>query len=89
MQTLMVKLKFVIFSSSSQFELKSTKNICTLISFYRFQFVLDIDECQSQPCQNGGTCVGDIDSYNCNCLQFYTGRNCEIGNIVYDRKIEN
>ena len=45
--------------------------------------------CQSQPCQNGGTCVDDIDSYTCNCLPDYTGPNCGTGNIVYDRKVEN
>ena len=28
---------------------------------------LDIDECASNPCQNGGTCVDDINTYNCNC----------------------
>ena len=60
-----------------------------MISFHLFQFVLDIDECQSQPCQNGGACVDVIDSYICNCLPDFTGPNCEIGNIVYDRKIEN
>ena len=68
-------------------ELKSTKNICILNSFYLFHLVLDM--CQSQPCQNGGTCVDNINSYTCNCLPDYTGPNCDIGIIVYDRKVEN
>ena len=29
------------------------------------------------PCQNGGTCVDGINSYNCNCNVGYSGDNCE------------
>ena len=38
----------------------------------------DIDECASSPCQNGGTCVDDVNSYNCNCDVGYSGANCEV-----------
>ena len=31
----------------------------------------DIDECESNPCQNGATCVNKIDSYFCDCLPGY------------------
>ena len=41
-----------------------------------------IDECASSPCQNGGTCVDDINSYSCNCDVGYEGTNCETGNIL-------
>ena len=37
----------------------------------------DIDECASSPCQNGGTCVDDSNSYTCNCVVGYAGKNCE------------
>ena len=43
---------------------------------------LDIDECASHPCQNGGTCVDVINAYTCNCAPGYEGDNCEIGNIL-------
>jgi hypothetical protein len=29
----------------------------------------DIDECQSSPCQNGGTCINEIGKYTCQCNQ--------------------
>ena len=41
--------------------------------------VLDIDDCASAPCQNGGTCVDGINSYTCNCVYGYTGDHCQTG----------
>ena len=42
-------------------------------------FVLysDIDECASNPCQNGGTCADDVNRYDCTCEAGYTGADCE------------
>ena len=42
-------------------------------------FVSDIDECDSSPCQNGGTCHNGQNMYTCTCLPGWTGQNCEIG----------
>lgn len=39
----------------------------------------DIDDCQSNPCQNGGTCIDEIDSFVCLCLPSYGGATCEKG----------
>ena len=44
-----------------------------------FLSLLDIDECESNPCKNGASCVDGIGSYTCNCPQGYTGDECEIG----------
>lgn len=41
---------------------------------------LDIDDCQSNPCQNGGTCIDEINSFVCLCLPSYGGATCEKGN---------
>ena len=41
---------------------------------------LDIDDCASSPCQNGGSCTDQVNSYTCNCADGYDGTNCERGN---------
>lgn len=39
---------------------------------------IDIDECQSQPCLNGGTCLQpSVGLYQCSCTAQYTGLRCE------------
>ena len=47
-------------------------------------FPLDIDECVSSPCQNGGTCIDIINAYTCDCVPGYLGDNCETGNIYFN-----
>ena len=42
-------------------------------------YIIDIDECASSPCKNGGTCIDGVDSYTCDCVPGFTGINCEIG----------
>lgn len=43
-------------------------------------FPPDVDDCQSNPCQNGGTCIDEINSFVCLCLPSYGGATCEKGN---------
>lgn len=42
-------------------------------------FLADVDDCQSEPCENGGTCIDKIDSFLCLCLPSYEGDRCEKG----------
>ena len=42
-------------------------------------FFTDVDDCQSEPCENGGTCIDKIDSFLCLCLPSYGGDTCEKG----------
>lgn len=35
-------------------------------------------DCRSLPCQNGGACVNDGDSFICNCTVGFKGRQCEL-----------
>ncbi|XP_077984887.1 uncharacterized protein LOC144439473 [Glandiceps talaboti] len=37
----------------------------------------DVNECLSNPCQNGATCNDNIDSYTCTCIKGYTDVNCQ------------
>uniref|UniRef100_A0A8C3NQT0 Neurocan n=1 Tax=Cyanoderma ruficeps TaxID=181631 RepID=A0A8C3NQT0_9PASS len=39
----------------------------------------DIDDCLSSPCQNGGTCIDEVNSFVCLCLPSYGGSRCEKG----------
>ncbi|XP_070578928.1 uncharacterized protein [Ptychodera flava] len=39
---------------------------------------IDIDECESEPCLNGGTCTDDVNVYTCACAEGYSGTNCEV-----------
>lgn len=38
----------------------------------------EIDECQSQPCQNGALCKDRISHFLCDCLEGYSGNHCEL-----------
>ncbi|XP_060775760.1 sushi, nidogen and EGF-like domain-containing protein 1 isoform X2 [Neoarius graeffei] len=38
---------------------------------------IDIDECNSYPCQNGGTCTDGVNSFTCHCPPGFTGTLCE------------
>ena len=44
----------------------------------------DVDECSSSPCQNGGTCIDAVNSYTCDCVDGWTGTNCEASKIYLD-----
>ena len=36
----------------------------------------NVDECASQPCQHGGTCVDGVAAYTCRCAPGFTGVHC-------------
>ncbi len=39
---------------------------------------VNIDECESTPCQNGGNCIDGINAYECNCDGTgFNGNHCE------------
>ena len=55
--------------------------------FYVYFFLPELNECDPDPCLNGGTCVDGVRNYTCNCatfpedggLTYYAGRNCGTG----------
>ena len=40
-------------------------------------YVLDIDDCESKPCMNDGTCTDGVNTYTCKCATGNMGVNCE------------
>lgn len=37
----------------------------------------DINECERDPCKNGGICTDRVANYSCECPGEYMGRNCQ------------
>ncbi len=54
-------------------------NLCTKILYD----IPDVDECASNPCQNGGACNDDVNGYTCSCEPGYEGIECEISRYHY------
>ena len=44
-------------------------------------FCLDINECESNPCDYGN-CTDLVNNYSCSCIPGYTDRNCSEGKLV-------
>ena len=42
-----------------------------------FFFFVDVNECSSNPCLNGGTCTDTRNGFTCTCGAFVTGMRCE------------
>ena len=49
-------------------------------SLYGCFLFLDIDECLSVTCLNGGTCINEIGGFRCECPPGFRGDTCGIGN---------
>ena len=45
----------------------------------------ELNECESQPCLNGGVCVDGPGYYNCTCIDGYEGGDCGTG--MYHRTL--
>ena len=50
-------------------------------------FLTDVDECQRDPCQNGGQCTNSKGSYSCSCAAGYEGKNCDKGACALARAL--
>ena len=46
--------------------------------FHTQPVFLDINECSSNPCLNGGTCIDGVNKFHCNCPTYLNGITCEI-----------
>ena len=50
-----------------------------LIRSLHIIFVLDVDDCMPNPCENDGNCTDGVNEYLCACVPGYTGADCETG----------
>ena len=48
------------------------------------KYFVDINECDSNACENGGTCTDMEDGYTCACQRGFIGIECETGNIIFN-----
>lgn len=48
------------------------------VFFFLFCFSPDINDCESNPCRNGGTCIDKVSVYQCICADGWEGDHCEI-----------
>ncbi len=53
-------------------------NTMNLMYWWRNVF-LEVNECESSPCSNGGTCVNLINGYHCICTPGYNYTHCQNG----------
>ena len=43
---------------------------------------IDIDDCADEPCQNGGTCVDQVNGFVCMCEDGFEGDVCQTGTTM-------
>ena len=55
---------------------------CIINLYFLFVVPLDINECQSSPCRNGGTCVDRVNGYECTCAPGYGDTRCETSKLI-------
>ena len=48
--------------------------------------ISEINECNSNPCYNNGTCIDLLNGYHCNCSVGYDGTQCELGKLFCEYK---
>ena len=55
--------------------------------YYGEQCESNVNECASNPCRNGGTCLDQENRYICQCPRGTRGKFCELGKSVYPYNI--
>lgn len=53
----------------------ASKKLMCLFSV--FLALADVNECEKEPCKNGGICTDLVANYSCECPGEYMGRNCQ------------
>ena len=45
--------------------------------------LVDINECDSNPCANSGTCTDGDHLFTCTCAPGFMGATCDVGKIIF------
>lgn len=69
--------KFLRASSVQALHIKIINSLSAFPGFTGTQCEIDIDECSTAPCLNGGTCLDHINSFKCACSMGFTGNRCQ------------
>jgi len=60
------------------------KILVIIITITLLMYVIAIDPCASEPCQNGGKCEREKHGgFECHCPKGYSGSTCEIGELLF------
>ena len=51
--------------------------------------VVDVNDCDSNPCENSGTCEDKYHGYECTCHEDYEGDNCGAYSYKFYTQLEN
>lgn len=55
-----------------------TRTYMTILIHFVSSCQININECDPNPCQNGGTCQDSENRYECVCSASFTGERCDI-----------
>ena len=66
-----------------EFLIRPHLNTLQYLGFEGRNCEVDINECESNPCKNNGTCVDEINDYNCTCKDGFVGKSCEVNSNVF------
>ena len=58
-------------------------SIITFTMIVLLYISIDINECASQPCLNGGQCTDGVNQYTCTCAPGWEGTNCDISKNAF------
>lgn len=50
--------------------------------FLSFNTLTDFDDCDGNPCQNGGSCLDGIGTFSCTCAEDYTDETCSTSRLI-------